>query len=201
MNVITVLLLNLPKGSVLVVGGNSGAQIAVELAKQRDVTLAISHPFRFLPLQFGSQSIFKWLELVGLLYAGIDTRRGQWFKNQSDPIFGYELKKLISNGIVNLKEKVVQVKGKEVLFQNRDKQKYDVFIWATGFIPSYDWITIEGVISSNGIPMHKRGVSSIDGLYFIGLPWQYQRGSALICGVGRDAAYLIPFIQYKNMNS
>lgn len=53
MNVITVLLLNLPKGSVLVVGGNSGAQIAVELAKQRDVTLAISHPFRFLPLQFG----------------------------------------------------------------------------------------------------------------------------------------------------
>lgn len=93
------------------------------------------------------------------------------------------------------------MKGKEVLFQNRDKQKYDALIWATGFIPSYDWINIKGVISSNGMPIHKRGVSSIDGLYFIGLPWQYQRGSAVICGVGRDAAYLIPFIQYKNMNS
>lgn len=190
MNVITVLLLNLPKGSVLVVGGNSGAQIAVELAKQRDVTLAISHPFRFLPLQFGGQSIFKRLELVGLLYAGIDTKRGR----QSDPIFGYELKKLISKDKINLKQKVVQVKGKEVLFQNRDKQKYDALIWATGFIPSYDWINIKGVISSNGMPIHKRGVSSIDSLYFIGLPWQYQRGSALICSVGRDAAYLIPHL-------
>lgn len=130
------------------------------------------------------------MELVGLLYAGIDTKRGR----QSDPIFGYELKKLISKDKINLKQKVVQVKGKEVLFQNRDKQKYDALIWATGFIPSYDWINIKGVISSNGMPIHKRGVSSIDSLYFIGLPWQYQRGSALICSVGRDAAYLIPHL-------
>src|SRR5699024_10559621 len=186
----------IPEGSVLVVGGgNSGAQIAVELAQEREVALATSHPFRFLPLRFLGKSIFKWMELAGLLYAGIDTKKGQWFKNQSDPIFGYELKKLISKGKINVKERVVQVTGNEVLFQNKDKQQYDAIIWATGFVPSYGWINVEGAISSKRIPMHKRGESPIKGLYFIGLPWQHQRGSALICGVGRDAEYLLPIIQ------
>ena len=40
------------KGKVLVVGGgNSGMQIAVELAKTHEVTVSISHPLTFLPLQ------------------------------------------------------------------------------------------------------------------------------------------------------
>lgn len=185
----------IPKGSVLVVGGgNSGAQIAAELAQQRHVTLAISHPLKFLPLRFLGQSIFKWLELVGLLYAGIDTKRGRWFRNQSDPIFGHELKKIIDKGKIKIQGRVIQSRGNEILFQDKVKQKFNTISWATGFTPTYKWINIDGVISSNGIPIHKRGVSRINDLYFIGLPWQYQRGSALICGVGKDAEYLIPFI-------
>jgi putative flavoprotein involved in K+ transport len=35
----------------------------------------------------------------------------------------------------------------------------------------------------------------VEGLFFIGLPWQRQRGSALVCGVGRDAEYLLSFIK------
>jgi hypothetical protein len=46
------------------------------------------------------------------------------------------------------------------------------------------------------LPVHlntevQRGVTSVKGLYFLGLPWQYRRGSALIGGVGDDAEYLI----------
>lgn len=188
----------LSKDSVIVVGGgNSGAQIAVELAQDREVTIAISHPFKFLPLRFLGKSIFKWLELGGLLYAGTDTKKGRWFKKRNDPIFGYELKRLIAEDKINIKGRVVQVKGNEIVFQDQSKQKYDSIIWTTGFVPFYEWINIEGVISSSGIPIHKRGVSPINGLYFIGLPWQYHRGSALICGVGRDIGRLnfvhIPF--------
>ena len=41
----------IPKEKVLVVGGgNSGMQIAVELAKTHEVTLSISHPLTYLPL-------------------------------------------------------------------------------------------------------------------------------------------------------
>ncbi|MEY9977638.1 cation diffusion facilitator CzcD-associated flavoprotein CzcO [Lysinibacillus sp. RC79] len=82
----------IPDGPVLVIGGgNSGTQIATELAENREVTIAISHPFKFLPLNIMGKSIFYWLEKIGLLYAGTDTRRGSWFRKQSDPIFGLEL--------------------------------------------------------------------------------------------------------------
>ncbi|MCY8034297.1 flavin-containing monooxygenase [Bacillus sonorensis] len=184
-----------PEGSVLVVGGgNSGAQIAAELAHERNVTLATSHPFKFLPLRFLGKSIFFWLDITGLLYAGVDTKKGRWFRKQNDPIFGKELKTLIVNRKINVKPKVVSVKGNEILFEDHSKDSFNNIIWSTGFFPSYEWIDIEGVTSSNGRPIHNRGISPIKGLYFIGLPWQYQRGSALICGVGRDAKYLISFI-------
>ncbi|WP_438350607.1 flavin-containing monooxygenase [Paenibacillus sp. FA6] len=183
------------KGSVLVVGGgNSGAQIAVELAHERNVTLAVSRSFKFLPLHFLGKNIFYWLDLFGLLYSGVDTIKGSWFRKQSDPIFGYKLKTLIADRTINMKPRVVSVDGNEVLFEDNSVHSFESIVWSTGFIPSYDWILIEGATSSNGKPVHERGVSPIKGLYFIGLPWQYQRGSALICGVGRDARYLIPYI-------
>lgn len=187
----------IPGKSVLVVGGgNSGAQIAVELAKERNVTMAISHPFRFLPLKLLGKSMFSWLEWGGLLYAGVDTTRGRWFKKQKDPIFGKELKSLIKKDQIHLKPRVVNVQGKEVEFADHSRLSFDRIIWSTGFSPSYEWIDIDGVIATNGWPIHNRGITNIRGLYFLGLPWQYQRGSALVCGVGRDAEYLVPFIKH-----
>ena len=187
------------KGSVLVVGGgNSGAQIAVELAQERNVTLAVSRPFKFLPLRFLGKSIFYWLELFGLLYAGTNTKKGDWFRKQNDPIFGYKLKTLITERRVNVKPRVVRVVGNEVLFEDNSVHSFENIVWSTGFIPSYDWIRIDGATSANGKPVHERGISPIKGLYFIGLPWQYQRGSALICGVARDAKHLIPYIIEEN---
>ena len=38
--------------------------------------------------------------------------------------------------------------------------------------------------------VHKRGVTDASGLFFIGLPWQHTRGSALIGFVKDDAAYI-----------
>lgn len=184
------------KGNSIVVigGGNSGAQIACELASDRKVTLAISNSFNFLPLTFLGKSIFKWLDITGLLYAGIDTKRGNWFKKRNDPIFGYELKQLINKGKIEIKPEAIRVEGNNVTFKDKSKVFYDAIIWATGYTPSYDWIKIKGAMTTDGSPIHTRGLSVIKGLYFIGLPWQYQRGSALICGVSRDADFLTPFI-------
>ncbi|WP_078393764.1 flavin-containing monooxygenase [Shouchella patagoniensis] len=181
---------------ILVVGGgNSGAQIAVELAKDKNVTIAVGHELKFLPLKFFGRSIFSWLETFGLLYAGKNTLKGKWFQKQNDPIFGKELKKLIRNRKVDVKPKVTHVNDTEVHFKNNTRRKFTSIIWSTGFVPSYDWINIEGVISNDeGKPIHTRGITNIKGLYFIGLPWQYQRGSALICGVSLDAEYLVSTI-------
>lgn len=181
----------IPDGPVLVIGGgNSGTQIATELAENREVTIAISHPFKFLPLTIMGKSIFYWLEKIGLLYAGTNTRRGSWFRKQSDPIFGLELKHLIRKEKISIKPRVIKTQGREIIFNDYSKRNVQNIIWSTGFVPDYKWINIEGILDTKGFPLHKRGVSPIQGLYYIGLPWQHQRGSALICGVGKDAEFL-----------
>ena len=38
--------------------------------------------------------------------------------------------------------------------------------------------------------MHRRGVTAVPGLYFLGLPWQHTRGSALLGWVKDDAEYI-----------
>ena len=38
--------------------------------------------------------------------------------------------------------------------------------------------------------MHRRGVTEVPGLFFLGLSWQHTRGSALLGFVADDAAYL-----------
>jgi putative flavoprotein involved in K+ transport len=42
--------------------------------------------------------------------------------------------------------------------------------------------------------VHRRGVTELPGLYFLGLSWQHTRGSALLGFVNDDAAYLADHI-------
>ncbi|MBO1583200.1 NAD(P)/FAD-dependent oxidoreductase [Bacillus sp. XF8] len=190
----------IPEGPVFVVGGgNSGTQIAVELANTRDVTIAVSHSLSFLPLKIMGKSIFAWLEKTGLLYAGTNTRRGRWFQEQKDPIFGFECKELIRNGEITVKPKVVNAVQNKVVFSDDSACDVQNVVWSTGFIPNYQWIEVEGAVNQAGFPIHTRGVSGVQGLYYIGLPWQHQRGSALLCGVGRDAEFLFSIIQKEDL--
>ncbi|EJR65009.1 hypothetical protein IIO_01649 [Bacillus cereus VD115] len=184
------------KGRVLVVGGgNSGMQIAVELAKTHEVTMSIGHPLTFLPLHLFRKSIFNCLEKLGLLYAEVNTKRGKWFQKRQDPIFGFEGKELIRSGTIKLQEKVVSASGNNIMFKNGDTYSAESVIWSTGFAQDYKWIEIEKAVNEKGFPNHINGISPVRGLYYIGLPWQSQRGSALICGVGKDAAYLLSEIK------
>ena len=66
-------------------------------------------------------------------------------------------------------------------------------IWANGFRYNFNWIDLP--IFGNGIggaqiPLHKRGVTSVPGVYFLGLPWLHKFKSAHLNGVGEDAEYL-----------
>ena len=62
-------------------------------------------------------------------------------------------------------------------------------IWATGFALDYNWLQVDA-FDDNGKPQHQRGVSSEQGVYFLGLPWQFRRGSSFIWGVWHDAKYI-----------
>lgn len=62
-------------------------------------------------------------------------------------------------------------------------------IWATGYSQDYSWLQVDA-FDAKGKPRHQRGVSSEQGLYFVGLPWLSRRGSAFIWGVWHDAKHV-----------
>ncbi|WP_289142568.1 NAD(P)/FAD-dependent oxidoreductase [uncultured Brevibacillus sp.] len=183
---------SLQDGPVVVIGaGNSGAQIAVELAKEREVYLSIGHKMKFMPLQLMNKSIFWWFGKIGFLKANIHSKIGKWLSRQHDPIFGFELKEAIQKGAVKLKPRTKRIQSDEIVFADHSTVKVRNIVWATGFYPEYSWIKIPQSLNEKGKPIHHRGISPVSGLYFVGLPWQYRRGSALIGGVGQDAEFIV----------
>jgi len=62
-------------------------------------------------------------------------------------------------------------------------------IWATGFTSDYSWLKVD-TFDEKGRPKHQRGVSEVQGIYFLGLPWQSRRGSSFIWGVWHDARHI-----------
>ena len=62
-------------------------------------------------------------------------------------------------------------------------------IWSTGYSSDYSWLKVP-VFDAHGRPIHRRGVTEVPGVYFLGLVWQSKRTSSFICGVGHDAAFL-----------
>ncbi len=96
------------------------------------------------------------------------------------------------------KNKSISGDNNKVIFQDNTFLEIHNIIWATGFLSDYSWLNVSGVLDEKGKPVHKRGITNVDGLYFLGLPWQYRRGSALLQGVGYDAEYIMKHIQ-KNL--
>ncbi len=62
-------------------------------------------------------------------------------------------------------------------------------IWSTGFSADYSWIDLP-VFNGRGYPTHHRGVTTMPGLYVLGLPWLWTWGSGRFRGIGDDARYL-----------
>jgi len=62
-------------------------------------------------------------------------------------------------------------------------------IWATGYRPDHSWIDLP-VHDADGRLRHRRGVTEVPDLYFLGLSWQHTRGSALLGFVADDAAFI-----------
>lgn len=187
---------DLIEGNVLVVGGgNSGAQIAVELSNERETYLSVSQKMKFLPLTIGNKSIFWWFDKLGLLKAPSHSWIAKKIQASGDPIFGSSLKKALASGTVIQKSRAVD--GKDTIIRFQDQKTLDVqnIIWSTGFNLDYSWLEVKGALNDEGRPFHQRGVTQIEGFYFLGLPWQYRRGSALLHGVGEDAKYIAEHIQ------
>jgi putative flavoprotein involved in K+ transport len=71
-------------------------------------------------------------------------------------------------------------------------------IWANGFRYDFNWIDVpifkNGMRSFGQVPVHKRGIAEVPGVYFLGLHWLHKLKSSFLWGVGEDAEYLAEHI-------
>jgi putative flavoprotein involved in K+ transport len=90
---------------------------------------------------------------------------------------------------VALRPRAVGGSGRTVRFADGTQLDVDAVVWATGYRPDHSWIDLD-IADGNGRLRHRRGVSDIPGLYFLGLSWQHTRGSALLGFVKDDAEFI-----------
>jgi putative flavoprotein involved in K+ transport len=179
---------DLPAGRALVVGGgNTGYQIAQELASSRETHLAIGSRQTSLPQRLLGRDAFWWLTKTGLIDKSVETRLGRKL-SQKETLVGSKPSKIKRSG-VTLHGRAVSAAGRSVTFGDGGSLEVDGVVWATGFRSDYTWIDLP-ITDVDGRVTHERGVTSVPGLYMLGLQWQYTRGSALLGFVKADAAFI-----------
>ncbi len=178
----------LPAGRVLVVGGgNTGFQIAAELAESREVHLSIGSRQMPLPQRLLGKDLFRWLEATGLMRKTVDSRFGQRTKDR-DTLIGSRPRTLRRRHGVTIHGRTTSARNGTVCFVDGTELAPSIVIWATGFRLDHSWI--DAPVFEDGQLAHTRGVTASPGLYFLGLLWQHTRGSALLGWVKDDAKYL-----------
>jgi putative flavoprotein involved in K+ transport len=179
---------DVPDGTVLVVGGgNTGFQIAKELSATHRVQLSIGSRQMPLPQKLFGRDLFWWLTKLGLLKKTVESRFGRRMRDR-DTLIGSSPRGLKGTG-VQLKPRATGASGRTINFTDGSELQVDAVIWATGYRLDRSWINLPKT-SGDGLIPHKRGVTEVPGLYFLGLQWQYTRGSALLGWVKDDAEYI-----------
>jgi len=197
----------LREGGVLLVGaGNSGADIALDVARTHRTALSGRHPGH-IPFAIEGAPTRHLVRVVRFLGHHVLTRRS--------PIGRRVLPKLAVGGdpLIRIKPKDLDTAGVECVPRLagardglpllEDGAVLDVanVIWCTGFRQSFPWIDL-AVFDDDGKPIHDRGVVAAEpGLYFLGLKFQFAATSDIITGVGRDARYIAKHIDAQTKTS
>jgi len=188
----------LQDGDVLVVGaGNSGAEVAKELARTHRVSLAGPDtgaiPFRpesvagMMLMPFVGRVIFH---RVLTTSTPIGRKARPKMKFSGEPLIRVKPKDLAEGGVERVGRVVGIDRGQPQLEDGRRVEVANV-IWCTGFHPGFSWVDLPVIDKDTGEPKHQRGVvEDMPGLYFVGLKFLYSVSSEQIHGVGRDAAYI-----------
>jgi putative flavoprotein involved in K+ transport len=180
-------------GGVLVVGaGNSGAEIAHEVAATHPTWLS-GPDTGHIPVRAGGRwdrlltPPFWWLISRVLT---VDTAVGRKVRPKAlvtpAPLERVRPKELAAAGVERVPRTVGVRDGLPLLEDGRVMEVANL-IWCTGSRPDFGWIDL-AIFDPDGLPRHDRGVvASRPGLYFVGLWFLSGFTSSLLGGVGRDA--------------
>lgn len=186
---------SLPDGEVLIVGSAaSGIEIALEIPVSRKPTLA-GMPTTVLPAFLFKIGGLSWWIFKNILTIrnslGRKMRIGYLKGGAVSPLLFARL----DQSAVIRKPRVVRLNNGFPELENGEVVYPDIVIWCTGYQPDFSWINFY-FKKENGWPIAPRGiVPDQKGLYFIGMPFQYNSTSSLVGGVGADAAYIAEHIK------
>jgi len=200
----------LREGGVLLVGaGNSGAEIAIEVARThrtwmsgRDVGEV---PFRISSWVGRHLLAPLVLRVVFHRILTVNTPLGRKVRpgvlSRGGPLIRTRRSNLRTAGVERV-ARVAGVKdGRPILADGRVMNDVANVIWCTGYHTGLDWIDLP-VLDEDGEPRHERGlVPSEPGLYFVGLHFLYAFSSTMIHGVGRDASRVVDAIVKRTAES
>ena len=185
-------------GAVLVVGaGNSGAEIALELARSGRPTLMSGRDTGHLPFRVDGMAARLLLPVVFRVVfhrlLTLDTPIGRKARpaivSRGAPLIRVKPKVLAAAGVRRVPRTAGVREGLPLLEDGRVLQVTNV-VWCTGFEPGFSWIDLP-VFGEKGEPVHHRGMAdAAPGLGFVGLHFLYAMSSTMIHGVGRDAEHI-----------
>ena len=192
----------LPEGNILVVGaGNSGGEIALELARERRKVWLSGRDVGRIPANtfgrvLGGRPYWFFISRVLNVRTPIGRKVRQKALHQGTPLIRLAPRDFPGAGITRTPRVSSVNKG---LPQLQNGQTLDVqgIVWATGFRPEYSWIKLS-IFDENGSLEHEGGVvGASPGLYFLGLHFQTALTSALLGGVGTDAQRIVEEIRSR----
>lgn len=192
----------LADGPVLVVGlGHSGSDLAMEAVTHGHPTMVSGTGHGQLPFSVDSRlgrvawplmRFVAWNLLT--LKTPIGRKMAPKIRSGGAPLLRHRRGDLINAGVDLVDARVVGVRdGRPLLADGRVLEAANV-IWCTGFRPDYSWIHLP-ILDATGYPEQDRGVAtSVPGLYFLGVVFQFSFTSMLVVGASRDAAYVVDHI-------
>lgn len=193
----------LGEGNVLVVGvGNSGGEIAVEVAARRATSLSGKEvgvvPFRIDSLIARRVVLPLLFRFIAHHLLTVDTPLGRRMRpkllSHGQPLVRVKPSDLAAAGVQRVGRVVGVRDGLPVLEDGRSLEVGNV-IWCTGYRPALAWIDLPVIDAAGHEPRHYRGIVSDEpGLYFVGLFFQYAMSSGFLPGVGRDAEHVVEAI-------
>jgi putative flavoprotein involved in K+ transport len=183
-----------PGGVLLVGAGNSGAEIAMELARERPTWLSgrdTGHvPFR---IDGAASRLFLMRFLFRVVFHRVLTVRTpmgrrvrQKMFTQGSPLIRVKPHDLAAAGVQRVGRIAGVIDGRPALEDGRPLDIANV-IWCTGFGNGLSWIDLP-IFEPDGEPRHESGIAAGEpGLYFVGLHFLHSFSSTMIHGIARDA--------------
>jgi putative flavoprotein involved in K+ transport len=195
----------LKPGGVLIVGaGNSGAEIAIEVAREHPTWVAgrdTGHvPFRIdgLPARLGLMRLIFRVVFHRLLTVGtpLGRRLRRTVFTKGAPLIRVRPQQLAAAGVQRVPRVARVLNGLPVLEDGCVVDAANV-IWCTGFGNGLSWIDLP-IFEASGEPRHESGIASGEpGLYFVGLHFLHSLSSTMIHGVARDAERITNAIERR----